>query len=68
MGEIYITSDYKVLYNIKEYNISIDNHRSHTASESEYHIWMSTQFEIRMDEQDRFIKTTEREICQYKES
>ena len=40
----------------------------HTATKSADHIWMSTQFEIRMNRQDRFVKTTKREMCQYKES
>ena len=48
--------------------MSIDNHRLHTSIECAEHILMSTQFEIRMNGQDRFINTTERAICQYKEN
>lgn len=53
---------------LEECDISIDNHRLHTATENDDHIWISIQSEIRMNRQDRFIKIIEREICQYKEN
>ena len=42
--------------------MSIDSHLLYIATESDDHIWMSTQFQNSMDEQDRFIRTTEWEI------
>ena len=46
----------------------MNNHRLYTSDESAEHIWMYNQFEIRMNRQYRFIETTERKTCQYKEN
>ena len=56
-----LNEEYDIDY-LKECEISIDNHRLHTATESEDHIAMANYFQIRMEYQDRFITTTEREI------
>ena len=54
-----LNEEYNISY-IEEYDISRDNHRLHAATESRDHNTMSNYFQIRMDHQDRFIKTTER--------
>ena len=62
-----LNEEYDIDY-LKECEISIDNHRLHTATESEDHIAMANYFQIRMECQDRFITTTERAIRQYREN
>ena len=62
-----LNEEYDISY-LEENDISIHNHRLHVATESPEHIEMSNYFEIRMEDQERFITTTEREIRQYREN